>query len=188
VAKSWCVMYRGNRWIGKRPARWLPMGRSQFSVLTGSRSYVMSSLRFRGICVVEVRAKTWGAVARVDAVLERREFPHMKKVKRAERASVKHIAALESNLFRDHMAIVEHMAMLQYDDGEPRKAGWVTLRCIGAAWQVVVKDPDGCASFTAVGRTLDEALDTAALLLGSDEAPWEPDAWLEKDAARTRKK
>jgi len=112
----------------------------------------------------------------------------MKKVKRAERASVRHLAALESEMFRDHMPIVEHMAMLQYDDGEPRRVGWITMRTIGSAWQVVVKDPDGCASFTAVGKTLDEALDTAALLLGSEEAPWEPDTWLEKDAAKTKKK
>lgn len=188
MGKEWSLFYRGGRWIGRRPCRWLPLGASVFRVLTGNRQYVMRAVRYHGISVREVWTKTWGWNAPVEVLLERREVPSMKKVKRAERAAVKHLAALESEYFREHMSLVEHMAMLQYEDGDPRRAGWLTIRTMGAAWQVVVKDPDGASSFTAVGRTLDEALDTAALLLGSEEAPWEPDTWLEKDAKRGGKK
>ena len=112
----------------------------------------------------------------------------MKKVKKADRASVKHLAPLETELLRDHLSIVEHIAMMQYDDGESREPGWITVRTTGAAWQVVVKDPDSASSFTAVGKTLDEALGTAALLLACEEAPWEPDTYLAASNARKRKK
>jgi len=112
----------------------------------------------------------------------------MKRVKQADRAAVKHLAAVESNTFRDLMPLVEHCCMLQYEDGEPRTPGWITLRTNGAAWQCVVKDPDSASSFTTVAQTLDEVVATAALLLGCEEAPWEPDAWLVQSKARSKKK
>lgn len=112
----------------------------------------------------------------------------MKKVKRSEASLVKHLAPLETEVFRDHMPLVEHVAMLQYDDGESREGGWFTVRTTGAAWQIVVKDPDSACSFTVTAKTLDEALATATLLLGCEEAPWEPDSYLAASAARKKKK
>jgi len=78
--------------------------------------------------------------------------------------------------------------MLQYEDGEPRVPGWFTVKTMGAGWVVQVKDPDSCCSFSVVGRTIDEAFATAALLLGCEEAPWEPDSFLAASAARNKKK
>lgn len=112
----------------------------------------------------------------------------MKRVKREDRASVKHLAAVETETFRQYMPLVEHCCMLQYEDGEPRMPGWITIRTNGAAWQCVVKDPDSASSFTTVGQTLDEVMGTAALLLGCEEAPWEPDSWLAQSKARSKKK
>lgn len=112
----------------------------------------------------------------------------MRKVSRSEAGKVKHLAALESEVLRDHMSLVEHCALMQYDDGESREPGWLTIRTTGAAWQVVVKDPDSACSFTAVAKSLDEALSTAALLLGCEEAPWEPDAYLSASKARKGRK
>lgn len=112
----------------------------------------------------------------------------MKKVKREDRASVKNLAALESETFRDLLPLVEHCCCLQYEDGEPRAPGWFTVRTNGAAWQCVVKDPDSASSFTTVAQSVDEALASAALLLGCEEAPWEPDQWLAATKARTKKK
>jgi hypothetical protein len=37
-------------------------------------------------------------------------------------------------------------------------------------------------------KTVDEAFMTAALLLGCDEAPWEPDTYLAASKARSKKK
>jgi len=112
----------------------------------------------------------------------------MKKVKAGDQASVKHLAAVESDLFREHMAVVEHCAMLQYDNGEPRCPGWFIVRTLGAAWQVQVKDPDSACSFAVVAKTLDEALATVNLYLGCEEAPWEPDTFLAAARTRNRKK
>lgn len=112
----------------------------------------------------------------------------MKRVRKADASKVKHLAALESEVFRDLMPIVEHCALMQYDDGEQREPGWITIRTSGAGWQVVVKDPDSASSFISLAKTLDEALSTAALLLGCEEAPWEPDAYLSSSKARKGKK
>lgn len=112
----------------------------------------------------------------------------MKKVKREDRASVKNLAAVESEVFRDLLPLVEHCCCLQYEDGSSRWPGWLTMRTNGAAWQVVVKDPDSCSCFTVTDKTLDGALANAALLLGCEEAPWEHDAFLAKTQAAQKKK
>ena len=112
----------------------------------------------------------------------------MKKVKREDKAVVKHLVALETEYFRDLMPLVEHVAMLQYDDASPREPGWFTVRTSGSAWQVVVKDPDSACAFTVTAKTLDDALGTAVLLLCSDEAPWEPDTYLQASKARQKRK
>jgi len=98
----------------------------------------------------------------------------MKKVKVADRASVKHLAALETEVLRDLMPIVEFLALLMYEDGSPRQGGFLMMWCEGSAWKVVVKDKDADAQLPVVGRTLDEALGTLALMLGAEDAPWEP--------------
>jgi hypothetical protein len=104
-------------------------------------------------------------------------------------SGVIHLAAVETVLFSQHLALVEHCALRQYDDGSPREPGWITVKTTGAAWVVQVKDPDSRKSFTAVADTLDKALDTASLLLACDDAPWEHDAWLEKAyVEKSRKK
>lgn len=99
---------------------------------------------------------------------------------------MKHLVPLESDVLRDHLPLIEHVAVLQYEDGEARQPGWITIRTSGAAWQVVVKDPDSASSFTAIAKTLDEALGTAALLLGCEEAPWEPDAFLARSKPKKK--
>lgn len=167
-------MYRGNRWVGERPGRWLPMGVCRFSVLTGNRRYVMRAMPFRGIGVVEVRSWAWGPGNYDDRLIERRERCSVKKVKVADRATVKHLAALESEMFREHLPIIECLAMLQYNDGSPREPGYLGMWTQGATWFVRVTDKTGEAQMTAEGRTAEEAWDTLSVLLGSEQPPWEP--------------
>jgi len=100
---------------------------------------------------------------------------------------VKHLAPVETEIFKGLFPLVEHCCLRQYEDGDPREPGYLTIRTQGAAWSVQVKDADACVSFSAVAETLDKALETAALLLSCDEAPWELDKWL-ADAAKRRKK
>ena len=98
----------------------------------------------------------------------------MKKVKLSERSSVKHLAALESEYFRDVQSVVEALGMLQYDDGSSRQPGYLGVWTQGSAWVARITDKDVEAQLTAEGRTLDEALNLLALLLGAEDAPWEP--------------
>jgi len=100
---------------------------------------------------------------------------------------VAHLAPMESDILSGLLPLVEHCAARQYDDGTPREPGWLTIKTTGAAWVVQVKDPDSACSFTAVAATLDKALETAAMLLGSDDAPWEPDRWLLESQKKKKK-
>jgi len=99
-----------------------------------------------------------------------------------------HLAAVESDLLQKCPELVKHCCVTRYEDGEPRKPGWFTVKTMGSAWVVQVKDPDSCLSLSATQQTLDDALCLADLLLGSTEAPWEPDAFLRQQGAKAKPK
>jgi len=168
--RSGCV-YRKTQWVGGIP--WVLL------VVVNGVWFRMSSQRRRGTWVTGRRTKGeyWSTFDRPDT----RGRVRVKRVKQAGSgdASQKHLAALESVLFGKLQAIVSHLAITQYDDGSPRKPGWVTIKTLGAAWVVEAKDPDSCCKLSVVQNTLDDALAALCLLLESDEAPWEPDAWLQ---------
>ena len=92
----------------------------------------------------------------------------------------RHLAPVESEYFSKLMSLVEHCAVTKYDDGDPRETGWFTIKTLGSAWVVQVKDQDSGNSFQFVSDTLDKALEGAALLLACEEAPWQPDPFLRK--------
>jgi len=174
MPKHWTVFYRGNRWYRRKPATWRPHGKGVFFLLTGNGMWGMRFAPFRG-----VSKAAWyppgqsGGVSFRDAA-KVFEVTSVKKVKVADRASVKHLAPLESNMFREHLAVLEVLAMLQYADGTPREPGYLGMWTQGATWFVRVTDKTGDAQMTAEGRTAEEALDTLQLLLGSENPPWEP--------------
>lgn len=117
------------------------------------------------------------------------DLKKMKKKKSAATVSdARHLAAVESVMFSGHQSLVSHCCVTKYDDGDVRQPGWWTVKTMGSAWVVEVKDPDTAARLVVVQQTLDEALTLAALLLESEEAPWEPDQWLAQQKARTAKK
>lgn len=101
-------------------------------------------------------------------------------------AGSKHLAPLESVVFSKLFKLVEHCAIRQYDDSTERQAGWFTVKTVGSAWVIQVKDPDSCASLTATASTLDDALALADLLLATDDAPWESDPWLKRKKPGTK--
>lgn len=99
-----------------------------------------------------------------------------------------HVAAIESDVFTKLGGLVAHCAELRYDDGTSRKPGWFTVKTLGAAWVVQVKDPDSACGLTLTAQTLDDALALADLMVSADDAPWEPDPWLKRQAASQKKK
>lgn len=176
MGKEWNGYYRGNRWLGKRIGRWAPMGAYEFSVLTRTARLRMSGLPFRGVFLRLVDTRETFPWAPFLASPGARWRPSVKKIKLADRATVKHLAPLESEYLRDHMPVVEALAMLQYDDASPRQPGYMGVWTQGSTWFCRLTDKDADATLTAEGRTLDEALDTLSVLLGSDNAPWEPNS------------
>lgn len=97
------------------------------------------------------------------------------------------LAAVESTLLHGFPALIAHLAVTRYEDGDPRKPGWIQIRTSGAIWQCTAKDPDGAASLQATGQSVDDALALLELLLSAPDAPWEPDAYLMSIRPRGKK-
>jgi len=98
-----------------------------------------------------------------------------------------HLAAMESAVFSKLHSLVAHCAITKYEDGDPRKPGWFTIKTMGSAWVVQVKEPDTALQLSAVGQTLDDALALIDILLTSEEAPWEPDPFLKRQSSPGKK-
>jgi len=162
------------RWT--RVSQWLPRRSTHLRIIGVDRVFDLWYLPRRGYyCYRSI-------VRRAGQPDEIRNFGTqwltMKKVKIATggpAGGLTHIAPLESVLLSAQHAIVKHMAICKYDDGEARKTGWITIRTQGAQWQVTAKDPDAGAQLVVVGQTLDDAIALLDTLLGAQDAPWEPD-------------
>lgn len=186
--KTWTIHANGLHLHRGRPSRWMPRAKCEFWVYLGRYKFLLQSVPFKGICAVLRMYRAEFLVAGGEAI--RWEYPSMKKrvAKGALEGDAKHLAAVETTRFADLMSLVEHCAFRKYDDGDPREPGWFTIKTQGSAWVVQVKDPDAAVSFAAVAQTLDQALETAALMLACDEAPWEQDRFLAQQAAQKKKK
>lgn len=89
-----------------------------------------------------------------------------------------HLAAVESVVLEKLPEIISHLTHTRYEDGTPRQTGTVTLRTRGSSWCAEARDFDACARLICVANSADDALALLDLLLGSDNAPWEPDRFL----------
>lgn len=174
---------------GRRPSKWLPAAPCWFRIrLPNQRTLSLTWQPRVGIWLNAIwpRGDYFGRRAVV--------WPDMRAFvkKRAVRAEgvkpPKNIAPLETELLRDLLSIPEHCAVTAYDDDTSRRPGWVTIRTVGSAWQVEVKDPDTASRLVVTGPTLDEVLVLVDALLRAEEAPWEPDPWLAQAQARSKKK
>jgi len=185
--KSWTIYFTGRRPNTARPRRWLPKGKGEFRLVAKHAVFLLTFTHGKGIHLSAVQRKIPGMYSEplAGTLFER---PSMKKkVSAAMGGDHKHLAPVETEYFGKLLPLVEHCCVRKYDDGDLRETGWLTIKTQGAAWVVQVKDPDAACSFSAVGETLDKALETAALLLGCDEAPWEPDSFLAASKARKKK-
>lgn len=178
MPKWWGICANGLHLHRGRPRCYLPKGKGEFRVYLGHFTFLLHYQYGKGIWVRARCRRTQCPYTEPTAI--RWEKPDMKKrvAKGALAGDARHLAPVETNRFADAMPLVEHCAIRKYDDGDPREPGWFTIKTIGSSWAVQVKDPDGAVSFTAVAPTLDQAVETACLLLACDEAPWEPDRFL----------
>lgn len=176
MASEWCVHLSHLGWCGRRPRKWAPRGKFRFRLLTADTCIVIDGLPFRGLFASEFRRKTWGRSPGDNDLLVRLRRPSVKRVKITERGRTRHLAALETEYFHDLFPIVEALAALQYDDGTPRQPGYLGVWVQGSSWVVRLTDKDAEAQLTCEGKSLDEALNLLSLLLGAEDAPWEPTA------------
>lgn len=177
---------RRRRW--RRPRRWYPRRLAVYLLSGVDYSLAVVYKPFRGCWWTRLYR---GIDLRAEPI-SRREEPEF-HVKRKDVQSPSnpdgpsHLAAMESDVFSKLANIVSHCAVTRYDDGAVRRTGWVTIKTMGAAWVVQVKDPDGCCSMSLTAQTLDDALALADVMLGADDAPWEPDPFLKATEARKKK-
>lgn len=166
----------------------LPKGPYMFPVQRGAVTWQVVWLPYYG-CTI------WKAL-RGSSITYRHPnaewFGDLKKMKKKKPSEAKtdahHLAAMESTLFGRLQPLIAHCAVTKYDDGDARQPGWWTLKTMGSAWMVEVKDPDTCMRLVVVQQTADDALTLASVLLESEEAPWEPDPWLTAAKAKKGKK
>jgi len=176
----------GNRKKCSRRVRcWTRRRKTWYDLQVGRYAMLVAYIPFRGFFLRTLRRRG----ASLLQVLHVWPMPElsMKRVnsqKQGPQGGATHLAAVESGVFAKLMSLVAHCCTVKYDDGEPRRPGWFTVKTQGAAWTVQVKDPDSCSQLQATAQSLDDALALADLLLGSEEAPWEPDPFLK----RTQKK
>lgn len=85
---------------------------------------------------------------------------------------MQHSAAVETELFRDLLRLVEVMTVDQTADGMPRQPGLVILSTLGAVWVCEVIDRHNGVGFASMSITLDEAVAQANDWLQTGKAPW----------------
>ncbi len=173
--------YRPRQWLGRESGRqWMILVGPHIFRLTRATKYGLSSSA-HAEAAHDGPSLVWEDRGRISTV---------RKVKLGEVPAGQgaHLVPLESTVFGRLQALVMHCGVLQYDDGSPRRPGWIVIKTLGSSWVVEVKDPDACARLTVVERTLDDALALACVLLESDQAPWEKDQWLAQMASKAKKK
>jgi len=171
-----------------RPRRWLSRNWKVYEVTVGNATFVLVAKKYWGVSVWS-RISESGTVLLCPFATCYSEVVKMKKKKQAASTTdAAHLAAMESQVFAKLHPIIAHCAETRYDDGDTRKAGWVTIKTMGSAWVIEAKDPDTCARLTVVQSSLDDALALLSVLLESEEAPWEHDQWLAQQQAKAKKK
>jgi len=187
MGKVRTLVFRSDSW--KPPRAGQPVSRFSWEgkVVTASYDMLLRAVPHVGI----------HAFARVDGPLGHRagsppavrwRLPNMKKKSvAAAGGGERHLAAMETALFAQMMPLVEHCAIVRYDDNDPRLNGWIRMGCLGAAWTLDVKDPDTEMSFRLVDASLDKVWEQAALLLACDEAPFSTDPYLKRKGPQKKK-
>ena len=172
---------------GTRIRQWLPRAARLYTLLVGP---LRIDLRYRPRSGYRPVA-TWAVPVPGSATLDRQEIawePEMRRVSVTATAGAALPGAPSVSVLLSKLkTLVLHCCSTSYDDGSPRQPGWITIKTRGATWQVICKDPDGAASLEVEGKSLDDTLSLANELLGSENAAWAPDPYLQSRKPKKRK-
>jgi len=166
---------------GGRPVRlYLTRSKSYHLMLPGRR-FLLSWVPWRGWW-----CEAWAVIVG-GKVVDFGYYPQLEKpVKKIDLAKGNggerpiHLAAVETEILGRVPQIVSHLTHVAYDDGSPREPGTITIRVRGTTWSVEARDWNACARLVASALSCDDAFALLDLLLGSDNAPWEADRYLEE--------
>lgn len=172
----------------RKPRRWMPRQQTFFLIQLLDRSIGVCYLPFRG-CYPLSMFRGRGAHGEPVAKWPRPEYAMKRRNVKSESSAdgPLHLAAMETNVLHQLPNLVAHCAEVRYDDKSPRKPGWFTVKTMGAAWVIQVKDPDGCCQMSLTAQSLDDALCLADVMLGAETAPWEPDPFLKRQDTTKKK-
>jgi len=98
-----------------------------------------------------------------------------------------HVAPIETNVLGGFANLISHLVELRYEDGTPRRTGWVLIKTLGPSWVTEVKEPTAGVRMTVTGPTIDDMLALVDLVLGADEPPWEVDPWAKPQNSKKSK-
>lgn len=111
-----------------------------------------------------------------------------RKGKPADGSVVTAQASLRTTILAQCPHLVEHLSVRAYDDGGQRQTGRLIVDVVGSMWRCIAKDADSGMQLVVYMPSLDDALLSLELLLGADEAPWEPDPYAKPKASPRSKK
>ena len=170
----------------RKPCRWMPKNLTAWVITIRGVEVTLQSKAGVGITAWSLVRdgevlSFWGGITFWGDFMAKRRVP------RAVGAEVPaHLAAVETNLFGKLVPLVLHCCETRYEDGTARTPGWWTLKTMGSAWVIEVKDPDTCSRLVVIQQSVDDCLNLASVLLESEEAPWEPDPWMRAQSARKK--
>lgn len=99
-----------------------------------------------------------------------------------------HLASLDTVVLKACPHVVQHLAVIRYDDGTPRRPGRMFVETVGAFYKLILKDQQTGLEMILSAPTLDDVLALADLMLASDTPPWQPDPFARGQQGSGKKK
>lgn len=172
----------------RRPRRTLGREWVTVEVLTNRATVVMAAKIWSGYFVWEWLVER----GRVSPWPEGWSYEEVKTMKRRGKQTADQVVAAQANAESKMLGslphVIEHQTSRQYDDGTARTPGRIMWDTIGSMHRLVAKEPDARMQLVVIMMSLDDAWLQLELLLGVDEAPWEPDPFAREVGPRKGKK
>jgi len=172
----------------RRPRATLGREWVTLEILTAKATVVIAGKIWSGYFVWEWLVER----GRVSPWPEGWSYEEVKTMKRRGKATADQIVAAQASavtkMFGQFPHLVEHLTARQYDDGSPRSPGRIMWDTVGSMFRLVAKEPDAGMQLPVIMMSMDDAFVQLELLLGTDEAPWEPDPFAKSKPAQNRKK
>lgn len=177
---------RRQRWC--RPRRWVPKAEAHYLLVGLELSILVLYLPWRGLYPLSSWKGSDTLSGRTPHVTWEEIEMRKKKIQAVGSADgPSRLASSETKILTALPNVVDHCCVTRYDDGSARATGWITIKTVGPMWVVAVKDPDGCCQMMCSATALDDALALADVMLGADDAPWQPDPFLLNTGSKKRK-